>query len=682
METKLQQEINEVLKAFPEYWDEDTLLKNKLIEDIRLYNEKIIEALLSNELIRDTYSFQLQSGAIFKVEEFINMLRFKNYWDNSYTKYTNEIGLTSENKYLKYNTDVVLDFPHKDGILEGGMSKEEIGKREIYYHNIIAKEEIDTLLAPKVLTKTIKYDEDGEHTITDMNETDNLILKGNNLIALSLLKKRFRSKVKLIYIDPPYNTGSDSFRYNDNFNRSTWLTFMKNRLDIAQELLKEEGVIFIQCDDNEQAYLKVLADNIFGENNFLNTISLNAKVSAGASGGGEDKRLKKNVEYIHVYVKNTDAFNAFNPIFKKTELMKYIASMKEDNKSFKYTSVLYRIDDIKYYKTIQDGSGDDIIINKVNDYEIKSIKQISKIEGISEKEAYEKYYDKVMTTTNAQTSIRDRVWEATDSENNMFAATYYPKSGKNKAKKTTIYFVGKQKVLVIWLKDTTEKIKNEIYKKEKIGTYWDGFSWINVNKEGGVSFSSGKKPEGLMQRIIEMATEKDEIVLDFFSGSGTTSAVAHKLGRRYIGIEQMDYTRNLVVTRMQNVIKGDQTGISKNIQWEGGGSFVYAELYSLNEKFLHQIQTCSNHYELNVAIEEMKKLAYLNFRVNLEKITTKNEDFNSLSLDEQKDVLIQVLDMNQLYLNYSEIEDSQYDISDSVKAFNHSFYQKEGDQNE
>ncbi|SDL33950.1 site-specific DNA-methyltransferase [Lacicoccus qingdaonensis] len=129
METELQQEINEVLKAFPEYWDEDTLLKHKLIEDVRSYNESLIEALLLNELIRDTYSLQLSSGIVFKTEDFIGMLRFKNYWDNSYTKYTNEVGLTSEGKYLKYNTDVVLDFPHKDSVLEGGMTKEDIGKK-------------------------------------------------------------------------------------------------------------------------------------------------------------------------------------------------------------------------------------------------------------------------------------------------------------------------------------------------------------------------------------------------------------------------------------------------------------------------------------------------------------------------------------------------------------------------
>lgn len=129
METKLQQEINNVLKVSPEYWNEDTLLKNKVIEDVRAYNESLIEALLSNDLIKDTYSLQLSSGVVFKVEDFISMLRFKNYWDNSYTKYTNEIGLTSEGKYLNYNTDVVLDFPHKDSVLEGGMTKEESQKK-------------------------------------------------------------------------------------------------------------------------------------------------------------------------------------------------------------------------------------------------------------------------------------------------------------------------------------------------------------------------------------------------------------------------------------------------------------------------------------------------------------------------------------------------------------------------
>ncbi|MDN6194533.1 MAG: site-specific DNA-methyltransferase [Alkalibacterium sp.] len=248
IETTLLNNIKTVLSNFPEYWDEGTLLKNKVIEDLRSYDKNIITALLSNEKIKETYALSVRDMTIFKVEEFIEMLRYKTYWENSYTKYRNEIGLTSDGKYLNYNTDVVLDFPFKDCVLEGGMSNEDEGKKEVYYHNVIAKEERDTLLQPKVLTNIKKYDKNGEHDITEFNDDDNLIIKGNNLLALHRLKERYAKKVKLIYIDPPYNTGSDSFKYNDNFNQSTWLTFIRNRLSVAKELLKDEGIIIVQSD--------------------------------------------------------------------------------------------------------------------------------------------------------------------------------------------------------------------------------------------------------------------------------------------------------------------------------------------------------------------------------------------------------------------------------------------------
>lgn len=204
MEAKLLQEVNKVLAALPEYWERDALLKERVIEDLRTYKKELIERLLANDVIKEAYSTQIDENTIFKIDEFISMLRYKNYWDNSYTKYSNEIGLTSEGKYLKYNTDVVLDFPHKDCVLEGGMTKEEVGKKEIYYHTVIAKEEVDMLLSPKVLTGIRKYDEHGQHEVEEFKDTDNLILKGNNLIALHTLKNRFAGKVKLIYIDPPF----------------------------------------------------------------------------------------------------------------------------------------------------------------------------------------------------------------------------------------------------------------------------------------------------------------------------------------------------------------------------------------------------------------------------------------------------------------------------------------------
>lgn len=410
-------------------------------------------------------------------------------------------------------------------------------------------------------------------------QSENMLIHGDNLIALQALQQDYAGRIKCIFIDPPYNTGAAFEHYDDNVEHSTWLSLMKSRLVLLHQLLADNGTIFIQIDDNEQAYLKVLCDEIFGRQNYINMVSVNAKVSAGASGGGEDKRLKKNIEYILIYAKDINNFEPFHPVYKKTELMSYIQRMKEDNKSFKYTTVLYRCENREYFKTIKDGAGDDIVIERVLDYETKSVKQVAQLEGITEEEAYEKYYDQIMTTTNAQTSIRTRVWDATDSENNMYIATYTPKTGKDKGTVKELIFMGKQKVLVIWLKDTTEHIKGKIYKKERVGIYWDGFSWINVTKEGGVLFPMGKKPESLIKQILEMATEPGDFVLDSFLGSGTTAATAHKLGRKWIGVELGEHAYTHCKARLDKVVDGtDQGGISKELDWQGGGGYHFYEL--------------------------------------------------------------------------------------------------------
>lgn len=410
-------------------------------------------------------------------------------------------------------------------------------------------------------------------------QSENMLIHGDNLIALQALQQDYAGRIKCIFIDPPYNTGAAFEHYDDNVEHSTWLSLMKSRLVLLHQLLADNGTLFIQIDDNEQAYLKVLCDEIFGRQNYINMVSVNAKVSAGASGGGEDKRLKKNIEYILIYAKDINNFEPFHPVYKKTELMAYIQRMKEDNKSFKYTTVLYRCENREYFKTIKDGAGDDIVIERVLDYETKSIKQVAQLEGITEEEVYEKYYDQIMTTTNAQTSIRTRVWDATDGENNMYIATYMPKTGKDKGTVKELIFMGKQKVLVIWLKDTTEHIKGKIYKKERVGTYWDGFSWINVTKEGGVLFPMGKKPESLIKQILEMATEPGDFVLDSFLGSGTTAATAHKLGRKWIGVELGEHAYTHCKTRLDKVVDGtDQGGISKELDWQGGGGYHFYEL--------------------------------------------------------------------------------------------------------
>lgn len=237
------------------------------------------------------------------------MLRYKNYWENSYTKYSNEIGLTSEGKYLNYNTDVVLDFPHKDSILEGGMTKENEGRKEIYYHNVLAKEEIDTLLSPKILTNIKKYDKNGEHNISEFTGKDNLIIKGNNLVALNSLKERYENKIKMIYIDPPYNTGNDTFRYNDKFNHSTWLTFMKNRLEVSKELLSNNGIIVIQVDYHENSYLRVLMDELFGKENHVSEITVQMSTASGPKMAHINTRIPKLKDSLLIYKKNSININ-------------------------------------------------------------------------------------------------------------------------------------------------------------------------------------------------------------------------------------------------------------------------------------------------------------------------------------------------------------------------------------
>lgn len=440
--------------------------------------------------------------------------------------------------------------------------------------------------------------------------SENMLIHGDNLLALKALEQQYAGQVKCIYIDPPYNTGAAFEHYDDNLEHSTWLSLMKPRLVLLHQLLSDNGTLFIQIDDNEQAYLKVLCDEVFGRQNYINMVSVNAKVSAGASGGGEDKRLKKNIEYILIYAKDINNFEPFHPVYKKTELMTYIQRMKEDNKSFKYTTVLYRCENREYFKTIKDGTGDDIVIEKVLDYETKSVKQVAQLEGITEEEVYKKYYDRIMTTTNAQTSIRTRVWDATDSENNMYIATYTPKTGKDKGTVKELIFMGKQKVLVIWLKDTTEHIKGKIYKKERVGTYWDGFSWINVTKEGGVLFPMGKKPESLIKQILEMATEPGDYVLDSFLGSGTTAATAHKLGRKWIGIELGEHAYTHCKTRLDKVVDGtDQGGISKELDWHGGGGYKFYELApTLIVKDEHGNDVFSDKYNAQMLVAAVAKV--------------------------------------------------------------------------
>lgn len=414
-------------------------------------------------------------------------------------------------------------------------------------------------------------------------DTGNMLIHGDNLLALKALETQYAGQVKCIYIDPPYNIGAMNEHYDDLIEHSLWLNRMRPRLEILRTLLCEEGVIFIQISDEEQAYLKVLCDEIFGRSNFVNMVSVNMKNIAGASGGGEDKKLKKNCEYILIYAKKYDLMPLFNGPYSYTEMSELIQQYIEEGKSWKYTTVLVEPGEKEYIGSTVDGDGNEIKVYRRNNPVMLSIKQIAKRDGISEKDAYKKYGVNIFQTTNAQTSIRTRIIDYRQEmciNDDLLSIEYVPRTGKNRGTLYEQFYKGDKCRLFVWLRDTSEVIDGELYKKDLQGTYWDMNAWMkNVAKEGSADFPQSKKPEKLIQQIIEMCTQPGDIVLDSFLGSGTTAAVAHKTNRRYIGVEMGDHAYTLCKPRLDAIIDGtDNSGISKAIDWQGGGGYRFYEL--------------------------------------------------------------------------------------------------------
>lgn len=647
MKTKINEAITNVLKQFGDkYFIEDVLHKNKVIQDLDSYDEKLLETFIANETLRKNFTIDIAGNIVLQTNKLVELFEADEYWEDSYTKYSKKIGLTAGGKFIDESTDVVLDFPYKDTILKANMSKEDTDKddwrpNEPFLNEVIAKEEIDVLLDKKILVNAKKYDENGEREVDSFDENDNLIIKGNNLLALHMLKEKYAGKVKMIYIDPPYNTGNDSFKYNDSFNRSTWLTFIMNRLEIAKEILSEDGYIFIQINDIEHAYLKVLCDFIFGEDCFKSSICVKMAHLSGPKMAHADKNIPKIKEHILMYSKRAD-FSSLNPQYIPTSW---------DKAFHRYTSFIDINDspeDCSKWKPISLNQALDLHnVNKNNDDEVEKFK-----------------------LNNAHLIYQTAINRSKN----------YPKNPNNTFLKIDDKYVLNGREVIF----ASEKMRNfggENLPSSIISDIWMDIGINNVFQEGGkdISLRFGKKPEMLLKRIIELSTDESDIVLDFFLGSGTTAAAAHKLRRRYIGIEQIDYQINeLILPRLKNVISGDQSGISKDVEWQSGGSFVYVELMEKNRGFLNSLRDAETQADLRSVFEFMLEEAEIDFRVDLEKV---KDTLHELSLDEQKKTLLKIIDKNQLYYNYSEIDDGNVRdlITDNDYAFNKNFYDEGGE---
>ena len=636
---------------------EGRLLKNKIIELALKLDKDLIELLLSDKQMKEVFFTQVGKATIFDKDKFVKFVSNKQFLPDSYTSFKNKIGLIDEKgEFISEKKEVVLSWPYKDCVLEGGMTKEDQKRDEIFWNEILAPDEISRLLDPKVFTNAKRIDKNGEHKFDGFRTDDkgdikdNLIIKGNNLLVLHSLKKRFAGKVKLIYIDPPYNTGNDSFKYNDSFNHSTYLVFMKNRLEIAHELLRDDGIIFVQCDDNEQAYLKVLMDEIFNRENFIVCIAVRSSTPSGIKTAHKQKTIIKQKDYILVFAKNKSKVS-FKPQYTKaTEWDTHYSVWIEKGS-----------DGIKLRK----------LVDKLREEGILDKNQTLRDVNINDKN-FKKFYLENAEKIARWTSHKNK--EIIELCNTKYKDKLYVTKDENG--KETIY-LNKQVLQPLsysinYVYDEKRFIEDIIF---LVCDFWGDIDFQNTQNEGGVSLPAGKKPEFLIFRIIDMTTEPGDLILDFFAGTGTTCAVAHKMGRQYIGIEQLDYGENSAVVRLKNVINGDQTGISKSVGWQGGGDFVYLELMKWNENFAEKIQKAKTKDELKKLWETMKEKAFLSYKVDVKAVDENAKDFADLSIEDQKRFLLECLDKNHLYVNYSEIDDEEYGVSEEDKKLNREFYE-------
>lgn len=647
-------------------------MKNELLQDLenrfetlkyirnlaQSYDEKLFCYLLEQSTYKDEFKnrfFIMRNNTyIFKLNDFLTFLDLRNL-SGSFTSYTNKIGLGFKTKsFLKTNNEVVLNFAYKDGVIKGGQSKDEDKKNEIFFNEILAKDEIDVLFARKALQNF--------ELIGDLKENlnnANLLIKGNNLLCLHSLKKKFANQVKLIYIDPPYNTGNDSFNYNDNFNHSTWLCFMKNRLEIAREFLRDDGVIFIQCDDNEQAYLKVLCDEIFngGGNNFVGCVAVKMTPSSGVKRRFANIKFIKNKEYLLIYKKREininplyDVINNYDPhysiYFNGKEFTTINQKMKESGVKLSGIpkELYFSIPETKHF--LQTHKNYVFRDHPPSKWSLNEIEKHKPIFERKEKQNSRNYVYKIHNPNNEE----------------EFELLFDSVSGFRR------------------LEPLEWKMNDENEIISLRGDFWDckyDGDMGNINKEGFTKFGQGQKPERLIMDIIKATTQENDLVMDFFAGSGTTLAVAMKMKRRFIGIEQMDYIESITKERLKKVVSGEQGGISKAVNWQGGGGFIYAELMPLNAIYKERIKNINDEKMLDSIYKDLESKAFLDYRIDLDSIL-KDKEFKELDLEKKKEVLLSILDSNMDYVLYGDIEDKDYAISSEVIKLNKIFY---GDDN-
>lgn len=637
----LYHELEQLLRMNSRYcMDDGTLLKNRIVEDALSLNPLLVKLLLGNDKIKAVFFQDVEGVVVFDKVKFQRFVSDTQFLGGSYTMFKNKIGLTDENgRFINESREVVLSWPYKDCVLEGGQTKEEAKRNEVFWNETLAPDEVNRLTEPKVLSHFKRYDKDGEHEVDHLSGNDNFIIKGNNLLALHSLKKKYEGEVKLIYIDPPYyfrkNLSTDTFKYNSNFRLSTWLTFMRDRLECAKLLLAPSGTIWIHMGDDGMHYLKMVADQVFGSEHFVGTLP--RRTRSGKS--DVPFNFSQDFDWLLVYT-NVDEKQA---VMGRTVERKYYET--DD-----YPGKPWRLADLTSQKTAQERENS--FFTMVDPKTGKEYPPSEKRTWCVTKDTFQYHYN------------RGYIVFPDDYDFLKISKPYGRKFKYEDDANGKLSSVISDCQIQQFLKSLLYDCKNEAGNDE-------------IDKLFGRDEFGYAKPENLIKTIMEVTTQEGDLVMDFFSGSGTTAAVAHKMKRHYIGCEQIDNQIELNKNRLVQVIAGEQGGVSKAVGWQGGGSFVYCELAKANAKFADEIEMAATTQQLEEIWTRMKSTDYLNYKVNIKDVDENVTSFETLSLEDQKRFLIECLDKNLLYVPLSDIDSDEYGVTDEDKRLTREFYRKD-----
>ena len=605
-------------------------------------NEELIETLLKNKELKKHFFKNLGMVEIFDARAFKFFID-ENRIFNSYTRYKNRIGLGHSAGYLSDDRRVVLNFPFKDTFLEGGQSTDEQVRSEIFFNEVLAKDEIDRLLDPKALTNWKKYSASGNEKIvkgdSDTAFSDNLVIKGNNLLALHCLKQKYRETVKLVYIDPPYNTGGDAntFAYNNTFNHSTWLTFVKNRAEVAKEMITRDGFFAMSIDHAELFYAGVLLDEIFGRENRVGIIA----IETNPRGRSDSAFFATSHEYLLIYAKNKDAasINSLKLTDEQTALFN-----KEDKIS-QYRLLAFRRSGSNSTPNERPNLFYPIYYNpKTKNISLEKISGGVKIEPID-------------------TAGGKRVWRQSKEKCQKAIVSGDLIVKKNKDGNMSVY------------------LKDRIKEGRKAKTFWSNPKY-DASSHGTILLKDllGKKlfsyPKSLhlMKDILEVLTNEGDLILDYHAGSGTTAHAVMELNktgtknRKFILVEQMDYVESVTCERLQAVLATEKSN----------EDFVFFELAKFNEKAKEKIQSAKTYTHLIKSYNEICDDYFLDYNLDVLELkkAIKETQFKALHIDEQKKLLLETLDLNQMYVNESEMADRMFDLSKEDQKLTKEFYSK------